>query len=126
MKVKEEHLGTRFLGQRFNLGKGEDAGRLVAGGGGGDEVVLAMVVDRHGVVIPRDARLKAVEPGFAKNGIEALEGGGVEGIGVGVGGEGEVLPREEKRAGLGGAIGEVDDVRCELGGSREQVTSEEG
>ena len=124
--MKEEHFGTRFLGQRFNLGKGEDAGRLVAGGGGGDEVVLAMVVDHHGVVTPRDTRLEAVEPGFAKNGIKALEGGGVEGIGVGVGGEGEVLPREEKRAGLGGAIGEVDDVRCELGGSREQVTSEEG
>ena len=93
--MEEEHLGTGFLGHGFNLGKGKGAGWLVAGGRGGDEVVLAVVVDRHGVVTPRDAGLEAVEPRLAKDGIEAVEGGSVEGVGVGIGGEGEALPGEE-------------------------------
>ena len=89
-------------------------------------MVLAVVVDGHRIVTPRDAGLEAVEPWLAKDGVEAVEGGGVEGVSIRVGREGEALPREEEGAGLSGAIDVADDVRCEFGGNVEAVAAEEG
>ena len=92
--MKKEHLGPLLLSQGFNLSKGEEAGVLVGGGGGRDEVSVPTMLDGHGVGAPRDGGLEAVEPRLAKDGIEALEGGDVEGSIVRVGGEGEVLAGE--------------------------------
>ena len=75
----------------------------------------AVVWYGHGVGAPRDGGLKTVEPGLAKDGVEALEGGDVESGVVGVGSQRERLAGEEKGAVLGGAVGEVDDVGGELG-----------
>ena len=89
-------------------------------------MVTAAVVDGDGVVRPRHVRLKTVEPGLAKDGVETVKGGDVESLVVGVGGEGEALPGEEERAGLGGTVGEVDGVGGDLGGGGDGVTLEVG
>ena len=120
--MKEKHLGPLLLSQRPKLGKGEEAGVLV-GGGGGDDVQAAVVWDGHGVGAPRDGGLKTVEPWLAKDGVEALEGGDVESGVVGVGGQREGLAGEEKGTVLGGAIGEMDDVGGELGSGGDVVLS---
>ena len=63
--MEEEHLGTGLLSQGADLGQGECAKRLGAGGGGSEVMVLTMVMDGYGVVGPCHVGLEAVEPRLA-------------------------------------------------------------